>query len=246
MNNSISRGNCVVFGGHSPIALSISKKLSTHYKVTHITRNVDSEISKIQSTSLSLREFNIQNALPKDLEKVLDVLNLNSADTLIFCHRFRGTLDLEQSFVTEVVNPFKLSERWLESSLGSKKNLIFFTSPAHFKTLSDQDVAYHINKSAIAKLVSYLAVTYAQQNINVFGISPGSFVEKQRSKSFYESNQDLYRKITDKIPRRKFVKSDEIAEIIDLLCTNNFGLLSGSIFELDNLSRFVEFSSVLK
>jgi NADP-dependent 3-hydroxy acid dehydrogenase YdfG len=237
---------CLIFGGHSPIAIAISQQLSKGFHVTHVTRTIDRDLLKIESDNLKLVKFDIGGWFSNTSSDSWENLDLANTSKLIFCHRFRGNEDLMKSFVTEVANPFKLSEKWLETSLESDKTIIFFTSPAHYKILADQDVSYHINKSAIAKVVSFLAVKYAHQNTNVFGVSPGSFVQKKRAQSFYESNPELYRKIIEKIPRKRFVKPIEIAQVVHLLCTKNLNSLSGSIFELDNLSRFLEFSSVLK
>jgi NAD(P)-dependent dehydrogenase (short-subunit alcohol dehydrogenase family) len=237
--------NFLIIGGHSPIALAIANRLVSEGKVFLCTRKIDSEIRSNASREISLIESDLESLVASFEERSSTLKGINA---IIFAHRYRGDAnDIESAFKCEVIHPFDLVKKMIETS-GSEslKNIIFFTSPAAKKILGDQPLAYHLTKTAVSHLVRFLAIEFARKNISVIGISPSSFVAKARSEEFYRSNKTLKAKLESRIPSRKFVTCEEIAELVYQISTSDNLSLSGNILELDHGFGLLEASTLIR
>ena len=202
----------VVFGGNSPIAISISKILAKNgVHVMHVTRNISVNLEKM------LQEQNIE-IISLDLEKEELAISLwtqiiNSADIsgIVFAQRYRGDVEnFHNMFQCDIITPFKLIKIWCAHNSLSVKKLLMLTSPASEKIISSQGFPYHATKSAVLQLVKYIAAGNLGQ-VTSNAICPSSFVFKERAKQFYETNNNYFNSISSSIPSKGFTQVEEIS-----------------------------------
>lgn len=229
----IRKQKVLIVGGHSPIAMAIANKLSTSHNVSLLTRKIDASIQMQIKDQVELVEG--------DVTKMIELSSstnsfLPEITSIVFAHRFRGDENnIEECLRCELLEPYELITKLVENTETSNlRNIIFFTSPSAKRILDDQALSYHIAKSALSQLVRYLAVRYARYGIKVVGISPSSFVAKQRSVKFYNENRALKERIESKIPSGKFLSCEEIAEVTDSILASEGIALSGNILDLDH------------
>lgn len=237
------------FGGHSPIAIEISNALSEFAQVSHISREPDSALRDQLSSKIKLLGFDLSKAVKIESTQIaldLAATSLAEANSLIFCHRYRGD-EIAEAIDAEVIGPSRIIKCWLElRATDAPKNIIFLTSPAADKVLADQSLAYHVAKGALNQMIRYLAVTQAKNNVVVLGLSIGSFVEKERSRKFYLENPELKQRINQKIPSGKFIGVNEIAHCVSTIIRNRNTAISGNLINIDNGNSLLEFSSIVR
>jgi len=225
----------IVSGGHSPIAISISKKLSLKSKVFHLTRTIDKElIHQLQdrSGSIILEEWDLSKT-EDCLFKLRNKLDEEPIDGIIFAHRYREeSSDNLKQFIVEVETPFQLVKTYGSLNL-PQVNVVFITSPADKHILSDQPFAYHANKAAITQLIRYSAVNYRGRSYRFNGVSPGGFIRKERSELFYKLNPNLVNSINNFIPLGRLGETSEIASVVDFLLSDGASYINGEIITID-------------
>jgi len=247
MQNCTSQMSSIVFGGHSPIAIAITKELSALNTVHHITRNPDVELSK----QLNNLDKIVLHQLPFDYDNRLDlsltiklVLDLNPK-TIVFASRYRNQVfDVMDAFRFEIMLPIEILTQ-VSSNLSQSdlKSVVFLTSPAGSKVVRNQEIYYHTNKAALEQIVRYFSLHMGGVRVN--GVSPGSFVMKPRSEEFYKSNPELMNKIKEFIPTSDFVHVHDISKLVKFLTSDESKQINGQIIGIDGGYRNWEESSYL-
>lgn len=238
MNEKISvnltKKKCVVFGGHSPIAIEISKLLSTSHTVFHFSRKIDKNLRLAfdDFEDVELREFKSNDSI-----KLIDHSCLISEpiNTLIFAFKsdLRNHSNELSNYGTNVLFPYYYIRHLLEHKLFEQSaSVIFFSSPAAELVLKDQPLIYHLIKSSINQLVRYLSVYYGEQ-LRVNAISPGSFVLKNRNKQFYSEKSKMGKKIRNFLPTKVIPTDKDIAHVVNFLASEEGKIFNGQNLKLN-------------
>ena len=233
----------LVYGGRSPIALALCEQLADSGQEVHlITRNRDEAIVNLAS------EHHCEHVHQCDLEdaKVSIALALEIDDkvggleAVAFVHRYRNqTSNPLKQYEVEVYTPYEIIEALAERSRNKQCSVVLTTSPAARNIVGDQDFQYHASKAALSQLVRFGAVRFAANNLRINGVSPGSFIFKQRAAEFYAKNPDVVARANQLIPLARMGTVTEIANVAAFLLSDKSSYVNGQILEVDGgLSNF--------
>lgn len=237
----------IVTGGHSPIAIAISRELSLHSKVFHLTRKVDSLLldEARENKNIILEEWDLVDS-SECISKLKLKMKSETIDGIVFAHRYRGLeQDSLSQFIVEVQVPHQMVKLYCSDSEKSGGSVVFLTSPAAYCVVPDQDFAYHASKAAIAQLVKFAAIKYNEKGHRINGVSPGAFISKERSRMYYESNPDRLSAINAFIPLKRMGGVSEVASVVSFLCSENSSYINGEIIKVDGGYTNMESSSLL-
>ena len=233
----------LVYGGRSPIALALCEQLADSGQEVHlITRNRDEAIVNLAS------EHHCEHVHQCDLEdaKVSIALALEIDDkvggleAVAFVHRYRNqTSNPLKQYEVEVYTPYEIIEALAERSRNKQCSVVLTTSPAARNIVGDQDFQYHASKAALSQLVRFGAVRFAANNLRINGVSPSSFIFKQRAAEFYAKNPGVVARANKLIPLARMGTVTEIANVAAFLLSDKSSYINGQILEVDGgLSNF--------
>jgi len=174
-----------------------------------------------------------------DITDVLKVIKKFVADNgkithLIFYQRFRGNGDnWEGEFQISLTATKLIIETCTELFDGSDENsIVVVSSIAGHLIHTEQPVSYHMVKAGLNQMVRYYAVMLGSRGIRVNCVSP-SIVIKDESKQYYSEQGDL-RKVYEKIiPLHRMGKAEDIADVIEFLCSNKSSYITGQEIIVD-------------
>ena len=229
--------SALVYGGRSPIALEICKQLAgAEHEVHLVTRVRDEAIVALakENGCSEVHECNLEDSA-KSIELALKIdSQVGGLDALAFAHRYRSEVvaPLKQ-YSVEVYTPYEILEALAARVREKVCAVVLITSPAARSIVGDQDFQYHASKAALSQLVRFGAVRFASRNIRVNGLSPGSFIFKQRAADFYAKNPQIVDRANKLIPLSRMGTVDEIASVAHFLLSKQSSYLNGQILEVD-------------
>jgi NAD(P)-dependent dehydrogenase (short-subunit alcohol dehydrogenase family) len=237
----------LVFGGHSPIAISISKVLSKVSKVYHLSRSIDAELRKSfdSNENIELIEMSTDKNNHLLLSEFVDLAYHLNPQNIIFATRYRNSpYNPLHAYELEVMMPAELltsySKRKSDCALQS---VVILGSPAGTKIIADQNVYYHANKAGLEQVIRFFSVNL--EGVRVNGVLPGGFVIKARSQTFYQEHEDLRVAIENFLPNKTFVQVEDIAALVNFLCSNSSKQVNGQLIGVDGGYRNWEESAYL-
>lgn len=239
----------LVFGGRSPISLALCARLAEQGKEVHlVTRIVDDEILRLGESRgvTQLHECDLADEssaldLVKELNEVAPGLR-----EVAFVHRYRGPANVFLQYQVEVVTPFRVVEALHHRADAGGCAVVLTTSPAARSVLLDQDFHYHASKAALAALVHFAAVRYADNNLRVNGVSPGTFVFKERAAAFYAENPEILRLVERSVPLSRMATVKEVANVMAFLLSDDSGYVNGQIIEVDGGIAHIDGASLVR
>jgi len=232
-----NKKTALIYGGRSPIAVALCRELAkSGYAVHLVSRTRDKEVVELakQSGCADVVECDLENT-DESARLALSIdSTANDLDAVAFVHRYRDpNPDPLRQFVVEVLTPYKTLEALAEQNRKTECSVVITTSPAAIKVVGDQDFFYHASKAALTQLVRYGSVKFAPRNVRVNGISPGSFVFKQRAANFYKENPQIVKRANELIPLGRMGEVDEMAKAMAFLLGSDASYISGQIIEVD-------------
>lgn len=135
----------------------------------------------------------------------------------------------KKCFDLNVNGPYFLSMAvvpYMEKQGGGR--IVNVTSGAVY--LGSRDIGYCASKSALAGLTKSLAVSLAKKNIHVNSVSPGPIDTPMSRKGMRSDDIEDYIK---RIPLHRFGKSDEVANAIHYLISEDSSYLTGSTLHIN-------------
>ena len=233
----------LVYGGRSPIALALCEQLADSGQEVHlITRNRDDAIVKLASEhkckhvhECDLEDAKVSIALALEIDD-----KVGGLEVVAFVHRYRSqTSNPLKQYEVEVYTPYEIIEALAERSRNKQCSVVLTTSPAARNIVGDQDFQYHASKAALSQLVRFGAVRFAANNLRINGVSPSSFIFKQRAAEFYTKNPDVAARANKLIPLARMGTITEIANVASFLLSDKSSYINGQILEVDGgLSNF--------
>ena len=227
----------LVYGGRSPIALALCRQLSESGQEVHlITRNRDEALVKLASNHncKHVHECDLENqessiALALEIDK-----KTGGLEAIAFVHRYRSqTSNPIKQYEVEVYTPFKIIESMAGQSRDKQCAVVVTTSPAGRTVLGDQDFQYHASKAALSQLVRFGSVRFSANNLRINGVSPGSFIFKERAAEYYSKNPEVVANANKLIPLSRMGTVTEIANVALFLLSEKSSYLNGQILEVD-------------
>jgi len=239
----------LVYGGKSPIALAVCSQLSREGHSVHlVTRQLDAEIQRLglesgcaQVHGCDLTDGAQSVALAERIDEEEEGLR-----AVAFVHRYRGVDDPESQYSVEVLTPYRILEALYKRSRKTECAVVLTTSPAARSVLLDQGFQYHASKAAISELVRYGSVRFADNNVRVNGVSPGSFVFKERAANFYAENPEILELVEQVVPLSRMAVVDEIASVVAFLLGDQSRYVNGQIIEVDGGISCVDGASLAR
>lgn len=227
----------LIYGGRSPIAVALCKELTeSGYAIYLVSRTRDKEIVDL------VRQFNSVDVVECDLEDTEASVRLalsidstaNDLNAVAFVHRYRhSNQDPLRQLVVEVLTPYRILEALAERNRKTECSVVATTSPAATKVVKDQNFFYHASKAALTQLVRYGSIKFASKKIRINGVSPSSFVFKQRAAAFYEENPQIIKRANELIPLGRMGEVGEMAKAMAFLLGIDASYISGQIIEVD-------------
>ena len=227
----------LVYGGRSPIALALCRQLSESGQEVHlITRNRDETLVKLASNHncKHVHECDLENqessiALALEIDK-----KAGGLEAIAFVHRYRSqTSNPIKQYEVEVYTPFKIIESMAGQSRDKQCAVVVTTSPAGRTVVGDQDFQYHASKAALSQLVRFGSVRFSANNLRINGVSPGSFIFKERAAEYYSKNPEVVANANKLIPLSRMGTVTEIANVALFLLSEKSSYLNGQILEVD-------------
>lgn len=227
----------LVYGGRSPIALALCRQLSESGQEVHlITRNRDEALVKLASNHncKHVHECDLENqessiALALEIDK-----KAGGLEAIAFVHRYRSqTSNPIKQYEVEVYTPFKIIESMAGQSRDKQCAVVVTTSPAGRTVVGDQDFQYHASKAALSQLVRFGSVRFSANNLRINGVSPGSFIFKERAAEYYSKNPEVVANANKLIPLSRMGTVTEIANVALFLLSKKSSYLNGQILEVD-------------
>ena len=227
----------LVYGGRSPIALALCRQLSESGQEVHlITRNRDEALAKLASNHncKHVHECDLENqessiALALEIDK-----KTGGLEAIAFVHRYRSqTSNPIKQYEVEVYTPFKIIESMAGQSRDKQCAVVVTTSPAGRTVVGDQDFQYHASKAALSQLVRFGSVRFSANNLRINGVSPGSFIFKERAAEYYSKNPEVVANANKLIPLSRMGTVTEIANVALFLLSEKSSYLNGQILEVD-------------
>ena len=229
--------SALVYGGRSPIALEICKQLAgTGHEVHLVTRVRDEAIVALakENGCSEVHECNLEDST-KSIELALKIdSQVGGLDSVAFAHRYRSDVSAPlKQYSVEVYTPYEILKALATRERSPQCAIVLLTSPAAHSVVGDQDFQYHASKAALSQLVRFGSVRFASQNMRVNGLSPGSFIFKQRAAEFYAKNPQIVDRANKLIPLSRMGTVGEIASVAHFLLSKQSSYLNGQILEVD-------------
>jgi len=229
--------SALVYGGRSPIALELCQQLALNgYTVHLVSRTIDETINKLAKDNgcLIVHKCDLEDST----ESVKFALRLDDEvkglRAVAFVHRYRGDASNSlKQFSVEVDTPYQILKGLAARTRTDECSVLVTTSPAAHSVVGDQDFQYHASKAALSQLVKFGAVKFASQKMRVNGLSPGSFIFKQRAADYYSKNPKILERANDLIPLSRMGSVAEVASVGMFLLSEKSSYLNGQIIEVD-------------
>ena len=225
----------LIIGGTKGIGSVITKTLKKRGdKIITISR---SKLKKTNHISLDLNDLVNINSIKKKFFK-------KKIDNLVFSQRYRGNLK-HMDYNLMVKSTDKIIHT-LKDCLSNNSSIIVLSSIATTTVVEDQNAEYHYTRGALESLVKYYAVKFGPKGTRVNCIQP-TVIFKPENKKFYKKKNNFTRKIIEKItPLKRMGKSEDIANLVNFLSSEDASFITGCIIPVDGGARLTSQEHLLK
>jgi len=175
----------------------------------------------------------------KDVNKVLNSIKIEkiNIEGLVFLQKYRPLKKVKNELSKELtvsVESTKIIIESLKNSFSKKslKSIVIIGSIVSRFVAREQNIDYHIAKSALVGLVNYYAVSLGELGISVNMLSPSTTV-KDENKSFYKKNKDLASLYSSISPLKKMLKAENVVDAIKFLLSKKSKFITGQNIFID-------------
>ena len=223
----------LVTGGTGSIGSSICNYFKNNgcEEIFSTTTNLNKV--KPDQNFIKFKEVNLDNIENSNLEELFDfdidflILNAGLNKDNIF---LRMSSDDWNSVINVNLNSsFHLLKHFVKKMVKRRFGRVVFISSVVAYTGNPGQVNYTASKSAISGLVKSLALELSTRNITVNSVAPG-FI---RSNMTDRLNDEQKNAILDRIPMKKLGNSNDIANAVGFLCSENADYITGQTLHVN-------------
>ncbi len=139
--------------------------------------------------------------------------------------------DFDRVFQTNFFATVKLTRHYLAQMVERKSGIIINMCSIASFLAGGGGAAYTASKHALAGLTRQLALDYASQGIQVFGIAPGA-VKTGMTASDFEPN-GMAEWVADQTPIKRWTEPEEVAALTLFLASGKMSSMQGEIIKID-------------
>lgn len=138
---------------------------------------------------------------------------------------------LEQLFAVNFFSVTRLTRPYLEKMVARKSGTIITMCSIASSLAGGGGSAYTASKHALAGFTKQLALDYAKDHIQVFGIAPGAVQTGMTQKDFEPGG--LADWVAEQTPIGRWTQPEEIAELTLMLASGKLASMQGQIITID-------------
>ncbi len=215
--------NTIVIGGSKGIGLSISQACIKRGDNVHIISR--DKIKYKNSYSLDLIDAqNINIFFDNFLKKKIKF------DNLIFSQRYRGDNYEDENQI--IIKSTQLIIKLLKNKLKKNSSITFVGSPASQYISENVNFSYHITRASQINLMKYNAVNLGKYGTRCNLVMTGTIIKKE-NKKYFKDNPKVISKIIKKTPLKKIGNSDDVANLVLFLSSNQSSFITGQSIIVD-------------
>ena len=207
----------VVIGGISGIGSVVAKHLASR----------GDEIYTV-SRSNSTTKNHISCDITVDCKPIIDCVS--DIDYLIFAHRYRGT-NWNKTFEVTVKGVDNVIQA-VSNKLNKDSSVVIISSNASHFVLEEQPAEYHSSRAALESLTRYYAVKYGKSGTRFNSILLSTLI-KPENVDFFTKDNEVRKMIEEITPLGRMGDAEDIANIVEFLCSSKASFLTGNSFMVD-------------
>lgn len=139
--------------------------------------------------------------------------------------------EIQKVFAINYIAPVELTRLYLPQMIKRQSGIVLNMCSIASSLAGGGGNAYTSSKHALAGFTKQLALDYAPQGIQVFGLAPGA-VKTAMTKADFEPG-GMADWVANETPIKRWIKPDEVAAVTLLLASGKFGAMQGEIFKID-------------
>lgn len=247
--------NAVITGGSKGVGFAIAKKLSlTHTKICIVSRNIDTieitqKLNKNNVAEISAFRGDISKGnFVKELDKFLKKSNFGSVDTLI-CNAggpppklLTDTTDddWDVAIQTSLLGQIRLVRSFVPGMIKNNYGRIVFISSTVAREPSPEMILSATARSGLSAFAKAASNDLAKFDITLNVVYLGGILTERLNSLIEQSakaqNKSLHRveeELLSKIPAGRFASTNEVADLVSYLVSENAGYITGSSIAFD-------------
>jgi len=236
-----SRRVALISGAGRGIGAAIAKQFASENYDLMLVSRTESELQAVKQSIIRSHQVNVE-LMACDLKQqqnceaiVVDTkLKLGGIDVLVNCAGIikreptveHSISDWDTVMSTNVRSAFLLSKLAIQEMLQQTGggSIINISSQMAVMPHLGASPSYESSKAAMEALTRHLAAEYAEKNIRVNTVSPGS-IETSLSKNM---NKHQWNKICSQIPMGRLGKTTEVANAVSFLASERASYITGN------------------
>lgn len=139
--------------------------------------------------------------------------------------------DWEQLFALNLTATMKITRFYLQKMLEKKSGIIINMCSIASFLAGGGGAAYTASKHALAGLTKQIALDYADQNIQVFGLAPGAVKTAMTAADFEPGGVADW--VAEETPIKRWLAPQEVADVSLFLASGKAAAMQGEIIKID-------------
>lgn len=139
--------------------------------------------------------------------------------------------EIQEIFEINYVTPVELTRYYLTQMLKKNSGIIINMCSIASSLAGAGGHAYTSSKHALAGFTKQLALDYAEQGVQVFGIAPGAVKTGMTAADFEPGG--LAQWVADETPIKRWIEPEEVAELTLFLASGKAQSMQGEIVKID-------------
>ena len=139
--------------------------------------------------------------------------------------------EIQEIFEINYVTPVELTRYYLTQMLKKQSGIIINMCSIASSLAGGGGHAYTSSKHALAGFTKQLALDYAEQGVQVFGIAPGAVKTTMTAADFEPGG--LAQWVADETPIKRWIEPEEVAELTLFLASGKAQSMQGEIVKID-------------
>lgn len=139
--------------------------------------------------------------------------------------------EIQEIFEINYVTPVELTRYYLTQMLKKQSGIIINMCSIASSLAGGGGHAYTSSKHALAGFTKQLALDYAEQGVQVFGIAPGAVKTSMTAADFEPGG--LAQWVVDETPIKRWIEPEEVAELTLFLASGKAQSMQGEIVKID-------------